>query len=64
MELVALPGGSATDPVFCGAQAFEDFEQEIVDQYASAETADTAQADTPLRGQSQMILRIPLRGHL
>lgn len=36
MALVALPGGSATDPAFSSAQAVEDFEQEIVDQYALA----------------------------
>jgi integrase/recombinase XerC len=39
MELVALPGGGAADPVVWGAQAFEDFEQEIVDQYALAMAA-------------------------
>lgn len=39
MGLVALPGGGATDPVFWGAQAVEDFEQEIVDQYALAMAA-------------------------
>jgi len=36
MGLVALAGGSASDPVLVGAQAAEDFEQEIVDQYALA----------------------------
>jgi site-specific recombinase XerD len=39
MELVALPGGGAADPVIWSAQAFEDFEQEIVDQYALAMAA-------------------------
>ena len=39
MGLVALSGGSAVDPVLVGAQAVEDFEQEIVDQYALAMAA-------------------------
>jgi hypothetical protein len=36
----------------------------IESSMAHAEAAHTAPADTPLRGHSQMILRIPLRGHL
>jgi len=39
MGLVALPGGSGSDPVLIGAQAVQDFEQEIVDQYALAMSA-------------------------
>lgn len=39
MGLVALPGGSAPDPVLVGAHAVPDFEQEIVDQYALAMAA-------------------------
>ncbi len=39
MALVALPGGSGSDPVLAGAQAVEDFEQEVVDQYALAMAA-------------------------
>ena len=39
MGLVALPGGSAEDPVLSSAQAAEDFEQELVDQYALAMSA-------------------------
>lgn len=39
MGLVALPGGSAGDLVLSSAQAAEDFEQELVDQYALAMSA-------------------------
>ena len=39
MALVALPGGAAMDPEFWSVQAGEDFEQEIVDQYALAMAA-------------------------
>ena len=39
MRLVALPGGGAGDLVLSSAQAAEDFEQEIVDQYALAMSA-------------------------
>jgi integrase/recombinase XerC len=39
MGLVALPGGSAVDPALIGAQAVQDFEQELVDQYALAMSA-------------------------
>jgi len=39
MGLVALPGGSAADPALIGAQAIQDFEQELVDQYALAMSA-------------------------
>jgi integrase/recombinase XerC len=39
MGLVALPGGGAADQVISSAQAAEDFEQEIVDQYALAMSA-------------------------
>jgi integrase/recombinase XerC len=39
MVLVALPGGGAMDPAFWSVQAAEDFEQEIVDQYALAMAA-------------------------
>ena len=39
MGLVALPGGGAGDLVLSSAQAAEDFEQEIVDQYALAMSA-------------------------
>ena len=39
MGLVALPGGSAVDPALIGAQAAQDFEQELVDQYALAMSA-------------------------
>jgi hypothetical protein len=37
--LFALPGGSAADPALVGAQAVQDFEQEVVDQYALAMSA-------------------------
>lgn len=36
---MALPGGSGGDPVLSGPHAVEDFEQEIVDQYALAMAA-------------------------
>src|SRR5688572_4658263 len=39
MGLVALPGGGAGDLVLSSAQAAEDFEQEVVDQYALAMSA-------------------------
>ena len=39
MVLVALPGGGAMDPAVWSVQAAEDFEQEIVDQYALAMAA-------------------------
>jgi hypothetical protein len=39
MGLVALPGERGTDPALSHAQAVEDFEQEIVDQYALAMAA-------------------------
>lgn len=39
MGLVALPGGSGSDPVLTGAHAVQYFEQEIVDQYALAMAA-------------------------
>ncbi|GAA1129044.1 tyrosine-type recombinase/integrase [Arthrobacter flavus] len=39
MALVALPGGGAMDPECWSVQAAEDFEQEIVDQYALAMAA-------------------------
>jgi integrase len=39
MGLVALPGGAAGDREFWGAQAAEDFEQEIVDEHALAMAA-------------------------
>jgi site-specific recombinase XerD len=39
MGLVALPGSSAADPALIGAQAVQDFEQEVVDQYALAMSA-------------------------
>lgn len=39
MGLVVLPGGSGGDPGLTGALAVQDFEQEIVDQYALAMAA-------------------------
>ena len=39
MGLVALPGGNGVDPALSSALAVEDFEQEIVDEYALAMAA-------------------------
>ena len=39
MALVALPGGGAEDVVLPDAQAAQEFEQELVDQYALAMAA-------------------------
>lgn len=60
MVLVALPGGSAMDPVFWSAQAPEDFEQEIVDQYALAMAA-AGLSDSHIRSIGRRLLSSPVR---
>jgi len=60
MGLVALPGGGATDPSFWSAQAFEDFEQEIVDQYALAMAA-AGLSDSHIRNTRRRSLNLLVR---
>ena len=55
MGLVALPGGSGTDPILSSALAAEDFEQEIVDEYALAMAA-SGLSDRHIRGTRAVVI--------
>ena len=55
MALVALPGGSGVDLALVGALAVEDFEQEIVDEYALAMAA-SGLSDGHIRGTRAVVI--------
>lgn len=55
MGLVALPGGSGADPALSSALAVEDFEQEIVDEYALAMAA-SGLSDGHIRGTRAVVI--------